>query len=245
MSTIEFNLLPDVKMAYVKAAKVKKLVVSISMLVTAVCFGLLVIMLFLADVVQKSQLKSADKAIASATTQLKAIPNVDRIVTVQNQLEQLTTLHSGKHLSSRLFAYLPELTPIKAGISKIKLDFAANTMEISGTADTQQTVNQFIDTLKFTTYKIGDTDSTKAFPSVQETSFTFNSSGQSSGGNSGVDYSITSTFDPALFTVSTTGQNPILEVPSKTTTRSTLDDPANPLFNGTIKSGNDSQKKGN
>src|SRR5207244_2785243 len=116
---------------------------------------------FAVDVVQKKQLSDADKSIVTYTSQLKAIPNVNKIITVQNQLQALVGLHQNKHISSRLFTYLPSVTPTKAHVNQIKMDLVANTIELTGTADSHQTINTFIDTLKFTTYKIGNDSSTK------------------------------------------------------------------------------------
>jgi hypothetical protein len=98
-------------------------------------------------------------------------------------------------------------------------------MQISGTADSQQATNTFIDTLKFTTYKVNDQDQAKsAFPSVVETSFGVSATGSS--------YGLTVQFDPILFSNNLNGKTPVLTVPKKTTTRSVMDNPAN-LFNGT------------
>lgn len=240
MSTLEFNLLPDVKMAYVKAARTRNLVLMISALVSAVALALLIVVFLGVDVVQKKQLTDAKKSIASYTSELKAIPNVNKIVTVQNQLQSLVSLHQSKHLSSRLFTYLPALTPTKAHITSIKLDMAANTMEISGTADGHQTINTFIDTLKFTKFKVGSDSTTKpAFPSVLETTFSLDNSQASA------TYTINATFDQALFANASDGQAPSLIVPNLTSTRSVIEDPANTLFNGSIKPTDTQKKQGN
>lgn len=239
MSTLEFNLLPDVKMAYVKAARTRNLVLMVSALVSGVALVLLIIVFFGVDIVQKKQLSDAKKSIASYTSQLKAIPNVNKIVTVQNQLQSLVSLHQSKHISSRLFTYLPAVTPTKAHVSSIKLDFTANTMEISGTADGHQTINTFIDTLKFTTFKIGNDSSTKsAFPAVLETAFSLDNTQASA------SYTISATFDQALFANAADGQAPTLVVPTLTSTRSVVEDPANTLFNGSIKPTDNQKKQG-
>lgn len=239
MNTLEFNLLPDVKMAYVKAARTRSLVIMTSALVSAGALALLIIVFFGVDIVQKSQLTKADKSIASYTSQLKAIPNVNKIVTVQNQLQSLVGLHQAKHISSRLFTYLPAVTPTKAHVNSIKLDLSASTMEINGTADSHQTINTFIDTLKFTKYKVGSDSSTKsAFPSVLEAAFSLDSNQTSA------SYTINATFDPVLFSNPADGQTATLVVPNLTSTRSVVEDPANTLFNGSIKPADTQKKQG-
>jgi hypothetical protein len=190
-----------------------------------VAFVIFLVMLITVDVVQKKQLSNADKSFANYSKQLASTPNVAQVLTVQNQLQTLIGLHQQKHVASRLFTYLPQVTPTDVRISQFSIDFGQNTMQISGTADSQQATNTFIDTLKFTTYKVDDKDQAKsAFSSVVETSFGVSTTGAS--------YSLTIQFDPILFSNNLGGKTPALTVPKKTTTRSVMDNPAN-LFNST------------
>lgn len=227
MSAIQFNLLPDAKMAHVKASRTRNLVVSVAFLASAVSVALVLIVLLAVEGVQKKQLSSADNNVKKYSSQLKNIPNVNKIITVQNQLKTLITLHQSKHLSSRIFSYLSEVTPTDVHINQLSIDFGLGSMQISGTSNSQQSVNTFIDTLKFTTYTVGaDTTTRNAFPSVIESSFGL--------GAGGASYSLTVGFDPILFANNLGGQVPKLSVPKLTTTRSVLADPANVLFNGTL-----------
>lgn len=233
MSKVQFNLLPDVKMQLVAAQRKRNLVISLAFLVSGIAFVIFLIMLITVDVVQKKQLSNADKSFANYSKQLASTPNVAEVLTVQNQLQTLIGLHQQKHVASRLFTYLPQVTPTNVHISQFSIDFGQNTMQISGTAASQQATNTFIDTLKFTTYKVNKQDQAQtAFLSVVETSF-----GASS---NGATYSLTIQFDPTLFSNNLGGKTPVLTVPKQTTTRSVLDDPAN-LFNGTDSSNAEGQ----
>lgn len=220
---IQFNLLPDVKQRYIDAQRSRKTVTAIAVLVSAATVVVFVTMLSIVYGVNKLQLSSADNGIKNYEQQLNKIPDLNKILTVQNQLASLTGLHQNKHVSSRLFDYLTQITPTQVNMGRMQIDFAANTMQISGTADSQKTVNIFIDTLKFTTYKIDGKDTAKkAFPSVIESSFGLD--------QKGANYSLSVQFDPALFINS---QNTSLNVPADlATTRSVIDDPSNVLFNG-------------
>lgn len=220
---VQFNLLPDVKQKYINIQRTKKTITAIAFLVSAGTVATLVIMLSIVYGVNKLQLSSADNSVKNYEQQLSKIPDLNKILTVQNQLASLASLHQNKHVSSRLFDYLTQITPPQVKMGRLQTDFAANTMQISGTADSQKTINIFIDTLKFTTYKIEGKDTAKkAFLSVIESSFGLDQKGAS--------YGLTVQFDPALFTNS---QNISLNVPAGlSTTRSVLDDPSNILFNG-------------
>lgn len=223
MNRVEFNLLPDVKMDVVKAARVRSTIISISFLAAIASLVIFLLLAFTVYGVQKKQLSDANKDISAANERLKGIDGLPRILTVQNQLQTLTGLHQSKHASARIFSYLPQVTPTNVSIGSLTVDLAANTMQISGTANSQHAVNTFIDTLKFTKYTIsGDNSRPSAFLKVIETNFAIT-------GNQ-VSYLLDISFDPVLFSNSQTA--PVLQVPSLTTTRSVLEDPSNLLFNG-------------
>src|SRR5258708_2354311 len=192
MSQVQFNLLPDSKLARVKSSRSRNLLVSAAVFSAIASAGLFLILLSTTSVIQKKQLNDADKTIASETAKLQSMNGLDKMITVQNQLSTLVDLHKNKHISSRIFSYLPEITPTQVSLGRLALDFKAGTMQIDGMADSQKSVNTFIDTLKFTTYIVNSGDSPKsAFPSVVESSFSI--------GTKGASYSLSVAFDPALF----------------------------------------------
>lgn len=228
MTKIQFNLLPDVKLQFDKAKHIQDLVFRVAVIASAISLGLFLIMLVMVDVVQKSQLNNASRAQDTISNQLKNIPNIGQIITIQKQLGTLVGLHQSKHVSSRIFTYLPQVTPSNASIGKLDIDLEGNTMSISGNADSQKTVNTFIDTLKVTTYKVGDQDSDHiAFPSVVESTFAINPIN--------VSYTLDISFDPQLFAnnlLDSGGhpQDPKLSVPKLTTTKSGVNDANSPIF---------------
>ncbi len=217
---IQFNLLPDVKIEYIKAQRTRRAVVTIAILITAVSLTVFGLSLG-ANILQKKHLSDLDKDIKTETTTLKATPQLDKILTVQTQLASLTTLHDGKPATTRLFDYLNQLTPAKASITNFTTDFIAHTVVIVGTADSLSTVNQYIDTLKFTTYKSDTvTTDTPAFTGVVLTSFGL-VAGLSSAQSS--TFNINFSYDPSIFDIK---QKVTLNVPTTITTRSQLDRPA-------------------
>jgi len=223
MSQVQFNLLPDIKMTFVKAQRTKRLVVLVAFLVTGVSLAIFLVILLTVTGLQKKQLSDADKDIKKYAAQLKNTKDLDKILTIQTQLKSLAELHQQKKAASRLFTYLSQVTPANVNIGKISIDFSTNSMQIGGTTDTLANVNKFIDTLKFTKYKTDekDTDAKKAFASVVETSFSLDAKGAS--------YELGVSYDEALFSNDT---KIILVVPQQTTTRSVLNDPSLILFNG-------------
>ena len=208
---IQFNLLPDIKLKYIKAKRQEHIVIFISTIAIIVAVTISVILISIVDVVQKKELSDAKAAVSSDVSQLRSTPNLQQILTVQNQMQALPNLHNAKPAVSRLFNYLTELTPSSATISKLTVDYTQNTVNISGSANNLATVNQFTDTLKFTGYSIkGQSGSKPAFSGVVLSDFSDSSA-------SGATYTITASFDPTIFEYS---QNINITVPGIINTRS-------------------------
>lgn len=204
---IQFNLLPGVKQEYIQARRTKQLVVLISFAVSAASLAILLLLLISVDVVQKKSLSDANGDIKKYSAQLKAVPDLDKILTVQNQLNTLTSLHDQKAVVSRTFTYLAQVTPSTVSISSYSADYTANTMTIAGEAQSLDQVNVYADTLKSTTYTTdSDTTPKKAFTSVVLSSFGLDSKGAT--------YTLTVSFDPIIFS---NQSNVTLSVPNITT----------------------------
>lgn len=212
---IQFNLLPDVKMAYLKATKRKHLVMTISTSVIAGSLTVLVLLFLFVNVAQKQHLNALSDDINQQVKSLQDTPNLDSILTVQNQLLALGGLHDQKPVASRLYSYLTKITPAEVSISKLDVDFATSTMKFTGSGNTLSDVNQFADTLKFTEFTVGDSDDKKkAFSNVVLSSF-----GRT---DANANFAIDLTFDPQIFD----GAEDIdLVVPSTITSRSETEKP--------------------
>lgn len=224
---VQLNLLPDIKLEYVRARRTQRLVAAISILASTVMLAIFIVLLLFVDVAQKKNLSDLDKDIKKYSTQLTSTPDLNRILTVQNQLNSLPNLDSQKPTASRLFDYLTQLTPDQASINNLQADYTQNTMTITGTADSLDIVNTYVDTLKFTKYQIkGNTDQPKAFSNVVLSSFNRDSHEAT--------YTITLTFDPAIFSVT---NEVTLTVPHIITTRSEIDKPKD-LFTAKPTGGN-------
>lgn len=218
---IQINLLPDVKMQYLKVRRTQRLVVTISTLLIVASLCIFILLIGTVDVFQKKTLSDLNNTINTDVHQLQNTPNLNRILTVQNQLQVLTNLHDQKPEASRLFGFLQQLTPSKASISQFNIDYTQNTLSITGNANSLATINAFTDTLKFTTYKKYDGSSAKAFSSVVLSQF--------SDSTTGATFTITASFDPNIFNSS---NNVTLTVPNIISTRSVLEQPTDLFQSG-------------
>lgn len=192
---IQFNLLPDVKLQFIKAERTKRVVTGVSVIAGAAALVVLLLLLFTVDVVQKKSINDLTHDIKTNADTLKHTPDLQKMLTVQSQLHSLTSLHDQDPVSSRLFDFMSRLTPKQASISDLSIDNTANTMTVTGKAPTLDVVNTFVDSLKYTNYTTSadtsDGSSKPAFTNVVLSSFGRDSKTAS--------YTITLNFDPALF----------------------------------------------
>lgn len=227
---IQLNLLPDVKLQFIKAERMRRLIFSISALVAIAAVGLLV-MLYSINLLQKKHIDDLSADIKDNSETLKKKPQINRVLTVQNQLTSLSKLHTDKPAVARVFEYLNQTTPTQINITTLDIDFTTSTITITGGADSLRDVNRYVDTLKFTAYTATPNDPAipaadraqgktagKAFGNVVLSAFGLDSQ-NAAAGSKPASYTIGLNYDPAIFNL---GQDVKLAVPDKTTTRSSV-----------------------
>jgi hypothetical protein len=216
---IQFNLLPDVKIDYIKTRRLKRFMI----LGAFAAVGVSLLALFLTfsyAAIQKTHLKDLDKDIDKISGELDAIPELTKILSVQGQLKTLPDLYNRRPALDRLPGYINQTTPIGVGLNRLSLDLATNHIEVTGTADSLEIINAYVDKLKFTTYKTTDEGSqaTQAFSEVVLTQFGRDTEQAT--------FAVSFTFDPTIFDITKTVQ---LTVPDQVTTHAQT--PAGQPFN--------------
>lgn len=215
---MQLNLLPAVKMEYIKAQRARRLVTSVAVIVAVASVALLLLLLSVSGL-QKKHINDLTNDISDETSQLKAKPQINKMLTVQNQLSALTDLHSGEPAASRVFSYLNQVTPTRVSITDFSIDFTQQTATITGTSDNLAHVNQYVDTLKHATFATKDNNTAQtAFKDVVLSSFSLNT--DTSDSSQAANYTVTLTYDQTIFDNT---QNVTLSVPKITTTRLTAD----------------------
>jgi Tfp pilus assembly protein PilN len=213
---IQFNLLPDVKIAFIKAQRQKRLIVSISIIAGIAAIAIFILLFTFVNLAQKKNMNDLTKDIKTQNQELTQTEDLNKILSVQNQLKALDQLHGDKIVASRLFSYLQQVTPTQAAISELEIDFEANTMSITGTATSVAAINAYTDSLKFTNYTTeNDNDKKPAFNSVVLSSFA-----RSENKNS---YTITLNFDPVIFSQD---ESVKLQIPQIVSSRSNTERPS-------------------
>ena len=214
---IQVNLLPKVKLDYVKTTRNKRVTMLVAFLSAAAAIAILVSLFVVVNVIQKKYSSDLSRDIDAETAKLQSINDLDKILTIQNQLESLGPLHEEKPVASRLLSYIEKLTPNNVAINEFNINFEEFTIEIIGEADTLKNVNEYVDTIKFTNYVVSEgQEPLPAFSEVVLSEF--------SKDEEGATYEITANFDQAIFASS---DDVKLEVPkNKITTRSETSKPS-------------------
>lgn len=217
---IQFNLLPEVKIALIKAQRQKRLLISLSMILSIAAVVIMVLLFLFANVAQKKNINDLTADISTESKNLSETENLNKILTVQNQLSKLDALHQDKVQAKKVFEYMQQITPASVSVTQLDVDFEATTVSLTGKAESLAAVNTYADSLKFTEYTVdGNSDDTKrAFSSVVLSSFSRNDNTNS--------YTLTLSFDPLIFTE----REVQLKVPQMNTSRSNTERPSAEIF---------------
>lgn len=205
---IQFNLLPDIKVQYLRTRRIKRVVILIAALVTGVSLTVMIVLFSIVHFLQKQHIDNLSGDIAATTKAIQDIPDLDKMLTVQNQLNNIAQLHGNKPVASRMIDYLGQITPADLTIANLEVNFEETTMSFTGAASSLANVNKFVDTLKFTRYEAGE-DGGNAFSNVVLASFGRDDRGAS--------YQVNLVYDPVIFSDAAQIK---LVVPNITTTRS-------------------------
>lgn len=220
---IQLNLLPDVKLAFIKARRTKYLVLMTAVLAAGISLTIMIVLLLAVNVFQKKYLSDINDDIKSHTSELQKTKDLTKILTVQSQLKSLPGIYSQNPVTSKLFDYLGKIIPAQINITDLDVDFNLHTIKFNGTTDTLDRVNIFADTIKFTTFSTqkDPKNTSDAFSNVVLASFTPRTTANAS-------YSISANFDQTIFESDQVVT--IIVPPGKITTRSQTDQPSKALF---------------
>ena len=118
---ISLNLLPDVKKDLLRVRRERNLVVSISVVVVGASIGVLLLLsgtlgvLIGAKALMENSIKNDEQTIKQAQKKKQ----LDKYITVQNQLKQIGKLKSDQQVYSRLMDYLTQLNPAAPNTGQI------------------------------------------------------------------------------------------------------------------------------
>lgn len=151
---ISINLLPDVKKDLLRVRRERNLVVSVSVLAVGASVAILVILggWLGALAIAKNAHESAIDKSESTITKAKEDDELDKYLTIQNQLSQIDGLKDSQNVYSRLMDYLTQLNPAypnNAALTTVTLDTESGDIEVTleGTTQDFATLNVYKNTL--------------------------------------------------------------------------------------------------
>lgn len=132
---IHLNLLPDVKRDFLKAKRDQARVISIAILSVLIVGGLTVALAFWVYVAQTIHINLLTQNIKDTAAEIEKVPDINKYVTLQKQLANLSALHNGKNDFSRLLTILPTLNPKSPNnveLTSVTLGTEENTIALDG-----------------------------------------------------------------------------------------------------------------
>lgn len=212
---VQLNLLPDVKLEYIKTKRTKRLVILGSLVVIVVSIGLFTAMFSYVKIAQKQHMKHLDNDIDSGISTIQNTPEIDKILTVQNQLTVINGQHDQKAAVTRALPYIAQLLPAGSKVNQFDVDITGQTMSLTGITPDIVNTNKLVDTLKFAQYKTKSGLNGSPFSDVVLTSYGAESGKESS-------FAISMKFDPVIFKNT---EEVSITVPGIVSTRSSTEKP--------------------
>lgn len=216
---IQFNLLPAVKINYLKAKRLRRTISLVSTIIIGVCVLVSVVLYSIVVGLQQNQLSNLDKSIKSVVSDIKSTQDINKILTIQNQLKRIDALHSSKPEVMRVFTYITQLTTKSVSLQAFNVDFETSKIDVQGQATSIEEMNKYVDTLKFTTIDSTGSPDLKgknAFSQVVLSSYSIN--------DKGAGFSVSFNYLKEIFDSSKTDLK--LTVPKITSTRSETERPS-------------------
>lgn len=250
---VQFNLLPDVKQEYIKSVYRRRLITLACFAIGSMFLVIFILMFLYVRVNQTRHLSNLDTDIKKGVAELQQNRDLDKILTIQNQLSSLPQLHNQKVMTSRIFDYLSQLTPVEASVTSVDIDIENKKILLKGKADTLITVNKFVDTVKFTDFVITGEEirEGKAFSSVVLQEFSIEDNAVAQEGvapTTTVNYQIEFVYDEAIFKNtavdgSAVANSVTLTVPKTITTRSETQKPSALFQSGSKESSQETEEE--
>ena len=172
---IFINLLPDIKLEYVRSLRIKRLLVLLSAILITCCIIISSVLFFVTSIQQPVTIKNIegvegvktadneDPSNKELIAEIKAREDIQDILTIQNQLKTFPDLRKDRIAVDRLFedggtndlAYLDVLIPKDASgeevntLKSIEFDFIANTFTIAGKTADEKSAKVIHETIRF------------------------------------------------------------------------------------------------
>lgn len=214
---IEINLVPDVKQELIRAQRVRTGVISMSVLVSLIALGVVVLLLIWVFAVQTARSVISDNTIKEQSAKLSSVEDIANTLTIQNQLSKIKGQHDSKSIDSRVFDILTTINPPEpntVAVTTLALDAASKTIKIEAQAKNgYPALEVFRKTIDATKFEYTQSGEKKSEPLASAISDSDRSYGEDASGARVLRFTLTFTYPELLF--SRTAENAVIVAPSK------------------------------
>ena len=199
---IEINLVPDVKQEFIHAQKMRNTVITFAIIISIAAVGVLAILgLFYGT--QALRERIARDAIKKEFSSLREIENVDDVLTIQNQMSKIASIHQKKTVDSRLFDIISAINPAAPNnvkIASVLLDPQAHTLRLEGSAENGFAATEtFRKTILNTKLEYRQDDAVQTSPLTEEVQIGETSYGENADGSKVLRFSVSFAYPAGLF----------------------------------------------
>lgn len=135
---IQINLVPDVKLELIRAQRHRNMVISSAIIVMIASVAVVVILGFVIGGQALYEKTLTDK-ITKLDKEFRGIKDIDKTVTIQNQLQSIQSTHEQKAMTSRIFDVLLEAsakdTDNSVSLNSFTVDAANKTISLVAQTD--------------------------------------------------------------------------------------------------------------
>lgn len=162
---IEINLVPDVKQQLLRAQNIRLRVITFSIIASLVAVGIVVLlsMLYGVEAVRGTLL---DRNIADNSKKLSSVEDINKTLTLQNQLTHIQQIHDASHVNSRIFGVLVPVsgqgTPNQVQYSTVTINNADSIVTVQAQTAQYSGVDAFQKTLQATKFQYTTEGSSQA-----------------------------------------------------------------------------------
>lgn len=205
---IEINLLPDVKLEFIKAQRIRSKVILSSLIIGVTSVAIVVSLVIYVFGVQSLRGIAADKAIDQKSAKLSTIDDLPKILTIQNQLAKMSELNSDKKMDSRVFDLIKVIippAPNNVQISDMVVNPENTTITINGQAkNSYEALEVFKKIIEGAMVKYTDSNKENKEVVLASSINTGNSSyGEDSSGQKVLRFTLSFVYAPELFSQET------------------------------------------
>lgn len=215
---IEINLVPDVKQELIRAERTRASVISLAILISIIAGVVVVLLALYVFGAQTVRSVLQDNAIKDESTKLANVEDLDKTLTVQNQLSKLKTAHADKSIDSRLFDLIVAVNPPAPNdikVTTLTLGATDKVVTVEGQSiNGYGVVEIFRKTIEETKLVYVEDEEEKSIPIASNINLSETSYGEDSEGRKVLRFTLSFTYDPIVFARASTGAR--FSVPSKT-----------------------------